>query len=275
MIVLSNLEMSSKKILASNLSLHSTSLALVSATYFDPTVDVPPTLIASMFSVLFSTYRITSYDLPLSFLCSKSALKVMSRASILDIFFRTCLVVFNLRIWLTISLIQNDPSICPEGSSEWAFFSKTIDLRVPSLGSRMAYTYCTLDIAWEGLRYVAGVVWFYIYQNSHSSRKGQVCADARYWILRKLGDTFSNNFCHTRASEGPPRFNCLPCLSNIHKGLVWLYVVINVEKMVSANDLKSENFWTFGQIFATVNLFGLLGVLIGHFLPSSVDFSLE
>src|SRR5437773_12519616 len=53
-----------------NLALQATSMAVIAATFFDPTVDVAHSLVASMFSVLFSSCRFTSYDLSTSFLRS-------------------------------------------------------------------------------------------------------------------------------------------------------------------------------------------------------------
>src|SRR5271155_5554874 len=122
MIVLSfsQLKKDPHEILFWNLSMQTTSLALISATYFDPTVDIVHTLVASQFSVLFSTCRITLYELPPSVLRSSVRSKSLSRLWILDTFFRTCLVAFNFQTWLVITRIQrHDKSICSEGFGQW------------------------------------------------------------------------------------------------------------------------------------------------------------
>jgi hypothetical protein len=58
--------------------------------------------------------------------------------------------------------------------------------------------------------------------------------------------------------------------SLIHKRVVWIYVVVNVERIVKSNGLIGENYRRFGQIFAMLNLLSLLAVLYGYFMPSII-----
>ena len=65
MIILSMLKQRPSDILFSNLSSQTTALALICATYFDPKVDVPHTLVASHFSILNLPHfllRYTTFD---------------------------------------------------------------------------------------------------------------------------------------------------------------------------------------------------------------------
>ena len=68
------------------------------AAYLDPTIDVRHTLIASQFTILFSICRLTSYDLPTSFLRTGGAIKIISQVWLLDIAFRTSLLAFNYSV---------------------------------------------------------------------------------------------------------------------------------------------------------------------------------
>src|SRR4030095_9564135 len=61
----------------------------------------------------------------------------------------------------------------------------------------------------------------------------------------------------------------------IRKIFTWFYIVNNVEMTISENGLTGESYWTFGQIFSMVNVLGLLGILLGHFLPTTVGWTLK
>src|SRR5947207_15672857 len=77
MIFLHFFQIRPKDIFFSNLSIQVTSAALIGAVYFDSTVDVTHTLVASQFAILFSCCRFTSYDLPTSVLRTKVTIKVI------------------------------------------------------------------------------------------------------------------------------------------------------------------------------------------------------
>src|SRR5437762_8029712 len=188
MIVLATLKQLPQDILFSNISLQTTSLALICATYFDPNVDVPHTLVASHFSVLFSTCRISSYDILPSSLRSRTAFKTASRLWLLDLCFRTCLVLFNYKIWSTVMTLQRDVDICPDGFGRWTFFSVTVDLKVPNFATQFAFIYCIFDLLWEGFRYIAGAAryWHHEAEGRAALVKIQIRFDPRYWLLDQL-----------------------------------------------------------------------------------------
>src|SRR5271170_903626 len=103
-------------IVLSNLSIQVTSVALIGAAYFGSSIDVPHTLVTSQFAILFSSCRITTYDLPKPFLGDPTkGLKFASQAWLLDLVFRTLLLTFNISVWSTIRTIQNEPNACPDG----------------------------------------------------------------------------------------------------------------------------------------------------------------
>lgn len=277
MIFLSFLKQSPQDILFSNISLQTTSLALICASYFDPNVDIPHTLVASEFSILFSTCRISSYDLLPSSLGSRAAFKTSSRLWLLDIFFRTCLVLFNYHIWSAITKFQRDSAICPDGFGRWVFFSITVDLKVPTLATRFAFTYCIFDLVWEGFRYVSGAARYWYHEGlGFTALRNQIRIDPRYWLLHQIyfhldcrSLSSNDNYNNSRPYSLMAYYQC------IRKILVWLYIVINVEMTISRNGLTGESYWTFGQIFSMVNMFSLASVLLSHFIPSTLGWSLR
>lgn len=183
MLVLSCLQLDPLELLLSNLSIQATSLALILATIFDPTVDVPHTIIASMFSVLFSACRITPYDLKLS----RVGLKTMSQVWIADCFFRTFLIGFNLTVWLGIRMIQRDNSVCSNGFGKWTLFWNRVDLKDDTLASKIAFAYCILDIVWEGFRFLAGFIRFYVEEHDgFLALKNHIAIDPRFWVFQEL-----------------------------------------------------------------------------------------
>lgn len=259
-----------REILFSNISMQATSLALILAAFFDPTIDVQHTLVASMFAVMFSTCRMTSYDLSASFVNSLAGLKTLSRLWLCDLFFRVPLLIFNYRIWSVIRALQMDNTICPEGVGEWSFFSRPVDLKETSTASRVAFSYCVFDIVWQCSRYMAAIVRLWIQdRRGVVALKCQISIDPRLWILRTLIFRRWNFYSNMRMSS------LILFCSFIRKVAVWIYVIVNVEKIVTRNGLADEVRWTFGQIFPIVNISGLFAVLIGRFIPSSMNFSLE
>src|SRR5277367_5467455 len=113
-------------VISTNVLIQVTSLSLVASAYFDSGIDVPHTLVASQFALLFSVVRITSYDLPLSRIRSEKELVVLSRMWLLDIFFRSCLAAFNYTVWSAIMDLQQLDSVCPDGMGTWYFFAASL-----------------------------------------------------------------------------------------------------------------------------------------------------
>src|SRR5271155_1531665 len=169
----------------SNLSIQITSAALIGAAYFDPTIDVPHTLVASQFSVLFSACRITYYDLPLRCLRSKAATKIVSQIWALDILFRTGLTIFNYRVWSTIISLQDQPSVCEGGFGQWTILSSPVNLSVRHPATTFAFAYCVLDITWEVFQFVAQIAKTWAMETMSTVRSDDIALDPRFWCLRK------------------------------------------------------------------------------------------
>jgi hypothetical protein len=155
LILLSLLPTNPHELLLSNLSIQIPTLALISSAYFDTAIDVPHTLIASHFAVLFSVSRMNIFQLKTEEMRVRRNARVLSRIVLLDVLFRWILVVFNFGVWGTILRLQENPEICPEGFGLWSFFG-SVELRNQSSAVTFAYVYAILDIAWESLRLVIG-----------------------------------------------------------------------------------------------------------------------
>src|SRR5579859_2601138 len=101
-LILLSINIRTEDVFLSNLSIQITSAALLCAAWFSPTIDVPHTLVASQFAVMLSACRITPYDLPPRVLRTREGMILTARMTLLDILFRTGLVLFNLRLWMMV-----------------------------------------------------------------------------------------------------------------------------------------------------------------------------
>ena len=72
----------------------------------------------------------------------------MSRVWLLDLLFRTSIIIFNYKIWSTITALQNT-DICLEGWRKSYFFGFLIDFHTSSKAASFAYGYFIFDIIWE------------------------------------------------------------------------------------------------------------------------------
>jgi hypothetical protein len=267
MILLTCFKLQPDDVFFSNLSIQITSAALIGAAYFDPTIDVPHTLVASQFSVLFSACRITYYDLPMLFLRYKAATKIVSQIWVLDILFRTGLTIFNYRVWSTIISLQNQPSVCEGGFGQWTILSSPIDLSVRHPVTTFAFAYCILDIMWEVFRFVAHITKTWAVETI-STVPSDDALDPRFWCLQKavFYGLRKCGFIYTQEAIYVTRLSKLMLvISFLRKWIVFIFVSIAIENTVVMNGLETaESHWTFGQIFAMVNTFSLVCILLNQ-----------
>jgi len=85
-------------IVLTNLSLQVAGLSLIVAAYFDGTIDVRHTIIASHLAVMMSVCRSTSNGLRLSFLRSRRVLQTLVGIMVLDLLHRPFILWFNWNI---------------------------------------------------------------------------------------------------------------------------------------------------------------------------------
>jgi tetratricopeptide (TPR) repeat protein len=263
-IILSALALEPSEILMTNISTQGTSLALIVATFFDPTVDIVHSIITSQFAVLFSICRITSLDIPLSLPPTRTSMKMFSRLQLLDFFFRTCLLSFNIQLWSTILKMQKE-NLCPTGAGSWSFFFKKFNVSDHSWASTLALAYCIIDIISEFLRHFAVVMEEYISmdQSRTSTRKSW---DPRIKLLTALADSF-------KITQTLGLFALIRPVALLYKLCSLVYVSANILQSINDNGLTGEEYWTFGQIFSIANMVGTLAVLIAHVIPSTVSAS--
>jgi hypothetical protein len=258
----------------SNLTIQVTSASLIGAAFFDPNIDVPHAIVASLFATLFSAIRATSYDLPVGPIRRKQARDITVRLFLLDLIFRTLLVTFNVWMWGWVLTLQNG-NPCHDGFGKWSFFSKPVDLAFRNPAVTFAYVAAILDCIWEASRYVCGVLRI-LSPGSVSSE--QFRRDPRLWFMKKAVSVLSRRL-FKKPQQGKRPSSALRLIISrslrerassalrliISRGLRFLYylrrvfvfvfVVVSIERTVTLNGLESsEDRWATGQIMSMIDL---------------------
>jgi hypothetical protein len=254
-------------IVLSNLSIQVTSAALIGAAYLDPFIDVPHTLVTSQFAILFSACRITTYDLCKPFPGDPTkGLKFASQAWLLDLVFRTLLLMFNMCVWLTIRRVQNEPSVCPDGFGDWGFFTFSIDVSKPQAVTTFAFAYCIMDILWEGFRVVADMFRSQLDPveptRLDEQMSTQLVLDPRFWAVQQTVRRW-NLFMRGG-------YTWLTYCSGFRKIVILVFIIVSVETTVKLNRLEAENHWTYGQIFQMLSMSYLFSVLGFRYVSSGL-----
>jgi hypothetical protein len=239
-------------ILLSNLSIQISCSALILSAYLDNSIDVPHTIIASQFAALLSACRITSYDVP----PGPHRLKILSQIWLIDLVCRPLLLAFNFQIWSTILNLQNDPSQCPKGFGVWTLFA-TIELSRPSHSSTFAFVYCCIDCAWEVFRFLAEIIRTCVTETKDPETiHTQLQHDPRVWFVHQIV-RYKDTISRTNQRKW------LAHISLLYKSFLTIYTAVVVEATIERNKLTSgENNWSFGQVFALINMGGMMGVAI-------------
>jgi len=260
-IVLSALALGPSEILMTNISTQGTSLALIAATYFDPTVDVVHAIVASQFAVLLSSCRITTFDIPTSFPRIRCSMKLISRLQVWDFVCRTSLLYFNTRIWFNVLKMQAN-KLCPTSAGTWSLLWQKFDLTDQSGASSFAFAYCIIDIAWEALRYSSVIV--EKCRLDHSRAISSKSWDPRIRVITALAGPCK--ILKTRLELS----RIVRPISVFYKSCTLVCVTVNILQSVHDNDLTGENYWTFGQIFTMASMVGTIAALVSHFMPSTI-----
>lgn len=261
MITLSKLNNKPHEVFLSNLSIQIPALALISSAYFDTAIDVPHTVIASQFSILFSACRMSVYDLSVEYLSSRRSLKVTSRIAVVDVVFRWFLVLFNFTVWSSIIQLQRTPEVCPDGFGQWFFFSP-VELNVASSAITFVYVYTILEIVWESLRIIMGFFRGLELDSTVAEERLQWNIDPRQWIVANtLYSCLSKDPSSTLSRNQFMKKVCkfLRHISLLRRISFLIFFIVAIEKTIALNTLvPNENTWAFGQIFAMANTFFLL-----------------
>jgi hypothetical protein len=248
-------------------------LSLIQAAYFDPSIDIPHTIIVSHFAVMMSACRSTSNSFSIRFLRSRKGIKTVSTVWILDLVFRPILLAFNLVIWSQIRRLQRQDVFCSQGSGQWVFFVTVPEIAVPSATSRAALAFVLLDTIWEALRFIAEIarlgIWFW-QKESRLKMARQIGFDPRiWWVKSGLSILLKRNLDW----DWEVVFVWVPRFTWCYKILTCFYVVWSVERMIWVNGLSGvEAGWTFGQKFALVNMLALSAVVCNHYRVLHTDF---
>jgi len=223
-------------IVLTNLSLQVAGLSLLVAAYFDGTMDVPHTIIASHLAVMMSVCRSTSNGLRLSFLRSRRGLRTLVGIMVLNLLHRPIILWFNWNIWSVIRSLQLQ-GLCPRGAGRWVVFTVQ-EMNKLSATSTMPLAFSILDSVWEILRWIAEVgrwVYWRASQEAELTMACDVAIDPRIWVLtRHLRKNVTWNWLHKWVSY----------TAQVHKIIIFVYVCVTIERILAVNDFTSlEGVW--------------------------------
>ena len=268
LIMLSVYDLEPSEVLLANLSSQVLWTATIGYTVFSPIIDVPNTIIASLFSVMFSVFRVTSYNVPILQLQSKRALQLASQIYLLDMVLRLLVVWFNYAAWSSILRLQENPELCPDGLGKGAIFTTIVDMTVETWASKLAFTYSVLDFAWEVSRYVAEFARAWILEcrsrcNGASytalSPEQQLIFDPRIWVLRYMFPFLSPEI---EIEESPElttrRLRQRRIVFGLPRFLALIFITVTMENIVSQNGLRKQKHESVAQLMALVNSSSLM-----------------
>jgi len=271
LLILTVYDLEPSEVLLANLSIQVLWTASIGYTVFSPIIDVPNTIIASLFSVMFSLFRITSYNVPILQLRSKRALQLTSQIYILDMVFRLLIVWFNYAAWLSILRLQKNAELCRDGLGKGAIFTTIVDMTVETWASKLAFTYSVLDLAWEVSRYVAEFARAWILEHRSRCNNGspytalspeqQLVLDPRIWVLRHMFSFSSPEM----EIEGDPvltarRVRLRRIMFGLPKFLALIFITVTIENIVIENGLRKQKHESVAQFMALVNSLSLMYV---------------
>ena len=203
---------------------------------------------------------------------SKAATKIVSQIWVLDILFRTGLIIFNYRVWSTIISLQEQRSVCEGGFGQWTILSSPVNLSVRHPAATFAFAYCILDIMWEVFRFVAHITKTWAMETMRTIRSDDAALDPRFWCLQKavFYGLRKCGFIYTQEAIVLTRLSKLMLvISFLQKWIVFIFISVAIENTIVVNGLATaESHWTFGQIFAMVNMFSLASILFSHAKPT-------
>jgi len=275
LIILSVYDLEPSEVLIANLSSQVLWTATIGYTVFSPIIDVPNTIVASLFSVMFSVFRITSSNVPILQFQSKRALQLTSQIYLLDMVLRPLVVWFNYAAWSSILQLQKNPEVCPDGLGKGAIFTTIVDITVDTWASKLAFTYSALDLAWEVFCYVAEFARAWILEfrsrciNGASytvlSSEQRLLVDPRSWLLRHI---FPFSSPETEIEENSElttrRARLRRFMFALPKFVVLIFITVTMENIVSENGLRKQKYESVAQLMAFINFSSLMYVAIAR-----------
>jgi hypothetical protein len=120
-----------------------TSLALIAATLFDPSVDVVYSINESLYRPVFD---MSHHVVP----STRTSMKMVLYLQLLDLFSPMCLLSFNIHLWSTIGRFKKR-NLCPRDTGSCSFLFKKFNVSDPTSASTSSFAY---DITWEFLRWL-------------------------------------------------------------------------------------------------------------------------
>jgi hypothetical protein len=156
-------------------------------------------------------------------------------------------------------------SSCPNGSGNYVFFNKRVDLNISQAATQFAFAYTILDIIWEVFQPLADIVVEVMYMHG-SILTRHLSYDSRVLSLHKIF-ALSMYYCISRAAS--ERFLCcgnvyswIPHVSFLYKIWISSYTIWTVEKTIAVNGFKDESQWGFVQVYALLNMLAISGIFV-------------
>lgn len=259
-IVLSTGKNLPKDLFLANLSLLSTSLSIIAGVYFDSTIDVVHTIMASHLAVMLSACTTPASAYPSRVLQASEALKATIGVILLDLFFRPFLLAFNLAVWSNIRHLQQN-TLCPDGAGLWVFLGGEVDrIDVSTLASAAAFTFVVCDAVWGGMHMIAETSRLWLLSRQQFDRR-QVLYEIRippliWWASKEPRLKRFRRIFDIRYSRASVYFSLFLKIATC------MYVLSIMERMVGVNNLRNSNpQWTFGQVFAITNSLAMFALV--------------
>jgi hypothetical protein len=274
LIMFSVYDLEPSEVLLANLSTQVLWTATIGYTVFSSVIDVPNTIIASLFSVMFSVFRVTSRNVSILQLQSNRVLQLTSQIHLLDMVLRLLVVWFNYAAWSSILRLQKNLELCPNGLGKGAIFTTIVDMTVENWASKLAFTYSVLDLAWEVSRYVSEFAraWIIEYRSRCNgasyaalSPQQQLFFDPRIWIVRQMFPFSSPEIESEEDLElTARRVRRRRIMFLLPKFLALIFITVTMENIVIENGLRKQKDESVAQLMALVNSSSLIYVVIAR-----------
>jgi hypothetical protein len=244
---------SRKEVLLSNISLQASSISLVAVAFFNPNIDVPHTIIITLFTVMLSACRYTSNDFMREELVGPEGNRMVRRIWVQDIICRPIIMSLNCCTWAAVRSLQTQNDFCTQGFGKWVFFGIEEGIGVAGFASNIAFALSVLDVVWEVIRIAAELMRLCVI--SHRELQHEFGYDPRVWCISKFVNPINwdwGTVC-----------TLLRLLSQFYRITACLYVAWTIENIILANNIpQEETKFTIEQLIGVASMLILLCLLL-------------
>ena len=238
-------------------------MSIVIGAYFDFTIDVVHTIMASHFAVMMMVCMTTASEIPQDPTVNDSDKRrdntgVIFVLVLAEVIMYPLLLAFNLSVWTQVRHLQRDSTLCPNGAGIWVFFGDRNQVIVSTRASTIAFIFVVCNTAWESacILGLIGQIWTWIEsQRRDIGKETQIYPII--WLLQKFSEN-DPSVDRRGMAQIAKYFQCVrPENDTIAKYFrlcirlsTFIYVVTTTEIMIDVNDIRNVDAeWSFGQIF--------------------------